>query len=130
MTWLHVESINYSPTGSTPLHECNARIINGTKNKTKKTITTTVSINCCLLLFFLCSSHFWFLFSHFYFPASGQAVVTGVVPSSPRVLPFHWLSSIPIFMLTTFFLFSQFYFPASGQAVVTGVVPSLPPVLA
>ena len=28
-----------------------------------------------------------FFFSHFYFPASGQAVVTGVVPSSPRFLP-------------------------------------------
>ena len=27
-----------------------------------------------------------FFFSHFYFPASGQAVVTGVVPSSPRFL--------------------------------------------
>ena len=26
-------------------------------------------------------------FSHFYFPASGQAVVTGVVPSPPRFLP-------------------------------------------
>ena len=30
---------------------------------------------------------FFLLFSHFYFPASGQAVVTGVVPSSPRFLP-------------------------------------------
>ena len=28
-----------------------------------------------------------FVFAHFYFPASGQAVVTGVVPSSPRFLP-------------------------------------------
>ena len=28
-----------------------------------------------------------FFFAHFYFPASGQAVVTGVVPSSPRFLP-------------------------------------------
>ena len=28
-----------------------------------------------------------FIASHFYFPASGQAVVTGVVPSSPRFLP-------------------------------------------
>ena len=26
-------------------------------------------------------------FTHFYFPASGQAVVTGVVPSPPRFLP-------------------------------------------
>ena len=26
-------------------------------------------------------------FAHFYFPASGQAVVTGVVPSPPRSLP-------------------------------------------
>ena len=28
-----------------------------------------------------------FFFSHLHFPASGQAVVTGVVPSSPRFLP-------------------------------------------
>ena len=28
-----------------------------------------------------------FMFTHIYFPASGQAVVTGVVPSSPRFLP-------------------------------------------
>ena len=28
-----------------------------------------------------------FFFTHFYFPASGQAVVTGVVPSPPRFLP-------------------------------------------
>ena len=30
---------------------------------------------------------FFFFFAHFYFPASGQAVVTGVVPSPPRFLP-------------------------------------------
>ena len=30
---------------------------------------------------------FLFFFSPFYFPASGQAVVTGVVPSPPRFLP-------------------------------------------
>ena len=29
----------------------------------------------------------FFFFSHFFFPASGQAVVTGVVPSPPRFLP-------------------------------------------
>ena len=30
---------------------------------------------------------FLFFFSHIYLPASGQAVVTGVVPSSPRFSP-------------------------------------------
>ena len=30
---------------------------------------------------------FFFLFSHVYFPASGQAVVKGVAPSPPRFLP-------------------------------------------
>ena len=30
---------------------------------------------------------FFFFLSHFYFPASGQAVVTGVVPFPPRFLP-------------------------------------------
>eukprot|EP00904_Undaria_pinnatifida_P004167 jgi/Undpi1/13751/HiC_scaffold_9.g03404.m1 len=34
---------------------------------------------------FICS--FFFFFAHFYFPASGQAVVTGVIPSPPRFLP-------------------------------------------
>ena len=32
-------------------------------------------------------SLFFFFFPHFYFLASGQAVVTGVVPSPPRFLP-------------------------------------------
>ena len=30
---------------------------------------------------------FFFFCPHFFFPASGQAVVTGVVPSPPRFLP-------------------------------------------
>ena len=30
---------------------------------------------------------FFFFFAHFYFPASGQTVVTGVVPSPPPFLP-------------------------------------------
>ena len=30
---------------------------------------------------------FFFFLSHFYFPASGQAVVKGVVPPPPRYLP-------------------------------------------
>ena len=30
---------------------------------------------------------FFFFFAHFYFPASGQAVVTGAIPSPPRFLP-------------------------------------------
>ena len=33
---------------------------------------------------------FFFFFSHFYFPASGQAVVTGAVPSSPPVHAFNF----------------------------------------
>ena len=33
------------------------------------------------------SSSFFFFFAHFYFPASGQAVDTGVIPSPPRFLP-------------------------------------------
>ena len=35
-------------------------------------------------------SFFCFFFSHFYFPASGQAVVTGLVSSSPPVLAFNF----------------------------------------
>ena len=41
------------------------------------------------------SVHFLFFFEHFYFPASGQAMVTGVVPSPSRFLPSiiiaHWV---------------------------------------
>ena len=37
--------------------------------------------------FFSFFSLFFFLFAHFYFPASGQAMVSGVVPSSPWFLP-------------------------------------------
>ena len=34
------------------------------------------------------SDYFFILFfAHFYFPASGQAVITGVIPSPPRFLP-------------------------------------------
>ena len=33
------------------------------------------------------SSFFFFFLAHFYFPASGQAVVTGFIPSPPRFLP-------------------------------------------
>ena len=34
------------------------------------------------------SDDFFFFFAHVYFPASGQAAVTGVVPSPPRFLAF------------------------------------------
>ena len=37
--------------------------------------------------YILCREIMFFFLAHFYFPASGQAVVTGVVPSSPRFLP-------------------------------------------
>ena len=43
-----------------------------------------VTENGGMVLFFFLS--FFFFFAHFYFPASGQAVVTGVVPSAPRFL--------------------------------------------
>ena len=36
---------------------------------------------------FMFAKYFFFFFSHFYFRASGQVVVTGVVPSPPRFLP-------------------------------------------
>ena len=39
----------------------------------------------CLLV--VCIYIYIFFFSHFYLPASGQAVVTGVVPFPPRFLP-------------------------------------------
>ena len=31
--------------------------------------------------------YIYIFFAHFYFPASGQAVVTGILPSPPRFLP-------------------------------------------
>ena len=39
---------------------------------------------------FTMCSFFFFFFAHFYFPASGQAVVTGVVPSPLPVLAFNF----------------------------------------
>ena len=44
----------------------------------------TVVIACRFESFFCFSFYFW---SHLYLPASGQAVVTGVVPSHPRYVP-------------------------------------------
>ena len=41
-----------------------------------------VGVRCALFSY----RRFFFFFSHFYFPASGQAVFTGVVPSPPRFL--------------------------------------------
>ena len=41
----------------------------------------------------LCQKHrHYFFLSHLYFPASGQAVVTGVVPSPPPVLVFNFIA--------------------------------------
>ena len=45
------------------------------------------SLIFCEMFFLRTPTIFFFLFWHFYFPASGQAVVTSVVPSSPRFLP-------------------------------------------
>ena len=36
--------------------------------------------------------NFSFFFTHIYFPASGPAVVTGVVPSPPRFSPFNFVA--------------------------------------
>ena len=43
----------------------------------------------CKLLCVLMKDFFFFFFflAHFHFTASGQAVVTGVIPSPPRFLP-------------------------------------------
>ena len=56
-----------------------------TANKTQKnTKNRTTNVGTLLVPAFL----FLFLFfAYFYFPAFGQAVVTGVVPSPPRFLP-------------------------------------------
>ena len=51
---------------------------------------TAVFLHMCILdwkWLLLCLYRFHFFFSHFSCPASGQAVVTGVVPSPPRFLP-------------------------------------------
>ena len=50
-----------------------------------------VEPSMCIALFFCIyldgEIQYFIFFAHFYFPASGQAVVTGVVPSPPRFLP-------------------------------------------
>ena len=69
----------------------------------RKYIVLTFSSHLFLFLFlllflFLFLSlflfHLFIFFSHFHFPASGQAVVTGVVPSSPRFLPSFFIAHI------------------------------------
>ena len=42
-------------------------------------------VRCSFVLFFF--FFLFFFFAHFHFPASGQAVETGVIPSPPRFLP-------------------------------------------
>ena len=51
--------------------------------------TATAAIGSCALCWKVLSWCFFFVFfsAHFHFPASGQAVVTGVIPSPPRFLP-------------------------------------------
>ena len=113
---------------------------------TPRNINATNSI---VLVVPICAKRFagaiFFFRTHSYFPASGRAVVTGVVPFSARFLPSIFIahrvqqshcSSVfhRVLLLThaiytyiyIFFFCSHFYFPASGQAVVTGVVPSPP----
>ena len=76
---------------------------------------------------------FYFFFSHCYYPASGQGVVTGVVPSPPRFLPSifsahrvqqsHW-SSIFHRMLPTHALAlsaSQFVHKKKSQRIYTSM---------
>ena len=54
-----------------------------------------VETHCCKLCVILrsrvlrvvCPHQGFFFLSHFYFPASGQAMVTSVIPSPPRFLP-------------------------------------------
>ena len=54
--------------------------------------TQPLTLTLTLLLYLL--FYFILFFAHFHFPASGQAVVTGVVSSPPRFLP-------PIFIAHT-----------------------------
>ena len=52
----------------------------------QRCVSTKSSISQLECIFYFFSACFFF--SHCYFPASGQAVVTGVVPSPSRFLPF------------------------------------------
>ena len=51
-----------------------------------------VSCSSIFVVFFFFFLVFFFLPAHFYFPASGQAVVTGFVFSSPRFLPLFFIA--------------------------------------
>ena len=76
---------------------------------------------------------FFFFFAHFHFPASGQAVVTDVIPSPPRCLPSIFIahrvqqshcSSIVHRMLLTHALAlsaSQFVHKKKSQRIYTGM---------
>ena len=55
------------------------------KRRLSSSSTTTIR-GCVFCLSYCCPGYlFIFIFAHFYFPASGQAVVTGVVPFPPPV---------------------------------------------
>ena len=76
---------------------------------------------------------FFFFFAHFHFPASGQAVVTGVIPSPPRFLPtifiahrvqqshcssiFHWVLLTHALALSA----SQFVHKKKSQRIYTSM---------
>ena len=63
-------------------------IMRVTVRTTTPTTMTVVRVRgVCELRMYSASFLFFLLFAHFYFPASGQAVVTGVVPPPPRFLP-------------------------------------------
>ena len=78
-------------------------------------------------------SFFLFFFAHFHFPASGQAAVTGVVPSPPRFLPSifiahrvqqsHCSSIVHRVLLTHAFALSasQFFHKKKSQRIYTNM---------
>ena len=55
---------------------------------------TAGGVHVVFFLSFFLVFFFFFFFTHFYSAPSGQAVVTSVVPSSPRFLPSIFISRI------------------------------------
>ena len=66
----------------------------------------TVAKLCLFVCLFVLVGVFFF-FLHFYFPASGQAVFTGVVPPPPRFLPSFFIAHRVVVGVVVLLLFSH-----------------------
>ena len=101
----HINGVTYRCCCAAGLKRCALRMLSAICHL--RSYINSVAYRCCCRGFFF---FFFFFLAHFHFPASGQAVVTGVIPSPPRFLPTifiahrvqqsHWSSIVHRILLT------------------------------